>query len=381
MKKSIYFNLILILGEIIGFSFLSSSTNEAKSHANQERIVIRAENLNNNVFFEDGESIANGFNRFISEDYTYYLKNAEKRKTVDVRTWYQFCNAINDPNVNVINVSTKFSTTFYPLNPINRNLVINFINDASIYLTYNHSLSLAKNSVLEINSHSKSPIFISSNHLKQPFIQSSYGGTVRLKGEIVIGDASTENREQPFIRTEGLIEVPSGSKVTMHEAIEANDLFVINYGNFELITNEVIPIKLGINGTLRVGEFSSLTVTHGGENPVIKMTGGQIFFDNPYKIHLRQTNFKEHSSPLIHSSGVLMEINAVRNAFWGNGNISTQPTHVWNSQLQVRLGGLHGSKVLYSNSDSFEKNFLGFESYREYAAGKDMQLYPDIFSK
>lgn len=379
MKKSTNFVLIFILLGIIGFTFLSSSKYEAKSHVNQESIIIRTENSNKGVFIKVGESLAKGSNRFISEDYAYYLKNTENRKTVEVRTWYQFCNAINDQNVNVINVSTKFSTTFYPLNPINRNLVINFINDASIYLTYNHTLNLAKNTVLEINAHSKYPIFISSEYLKQPFIQSSYGSTVRLKGEIMIGDTSTENREQPFIRTEGLIEVPSGSKITMHEAIETNDLFVINYGNFELCTNEIIPIKIGVNGILRVGEFSSLKVTHRGEHPVIQMTGGQIFFDNPYSIHLRQTNLNGHSSPLIHSSGVLMEINAVHNAFWGNSNISPQPTHVWNSQLNVRLGGPHGSQVLYSNSDNFEKNFLGFESYREYTAGKDMPLYPDIF--
>lgn len=74
-----------------------------------------------------------------------------------------------------------------------------------------------------------------------------------------------------------------------------------------------------------------------------------------------------------------MQINAVRNAFWENYNMSFCPTHVWNSQLQTRLGGPHGSQVLRSNSVSFEKHFLGFGSYREYTAGMEMPLFPDTF--
>lgn len=381
MKKIKSFNLVLILGGIIGSVFIFSSTCEAKSHGNKPSISIRDENPTKGVVLEDGESLTDYPNSYISEDHAYYIKNTLSRKTAEVRTWYQFCNAVNDQNVSVINVSASFTTRFHQINPINRNLVINFINNASIYLTYNHALNLEKNSVLEINAHSKSPIFISTPHLKQPFLQSSYGSTIRLKGEIVIGNDSTKNREQPFIRTEGLIEVPSGSKVRMYEAIEATDLIVINYGSFEVCTNEIVPIKIGINGILRVGEFSSLKATHDGIHPVIQMTGGQIFFENPYSIHLRQTNYKGRESPLIHSSGVIIEINAVRNAFWKNDNISPNPTHVWNSQLMVRLGGPHGSQVLTSNSINFKNNFTGFESYREYTAGEDMPLYPDIFPR
>ncbi|WP_019722368.1 pectate lyase-like adhesive domain-containing protein [Enterococcus mundtii] len=379
MKKIMQLNLVFFLGGIIGLLFVRSTTSEATMHDFQTNLGIGVKESVNGILLEDGESLADNVHHFISEDGAYYVVNKENRKTVEVRTWYQFRNAINDQNVSAINVSASFNTTFHSLDTIDRPLTINFINAARIDLENNHALKLAKHSTLEIKANAKSPIFVSQNQLKQPFIQSSYGSTIRLEGEVIIGDGSTELREQPFIRTEGLIEVPSGSNVRIHEAIEANDLFVINYGRLELRAHEVTPIKMGINGTIRVGEFSSLKVTHGGSHSVIKMTGGEIFFDNPYSIHLKQTGFGGLVAPLIDSSAVLMEINAVRNAFWENYNMSFRPTHVWNSQLQTRLGGPHGSQVLRSNSVSFEKHFLGFGSYREYTAGMEMPLFPDTF--
>ncbi len=379
MKKIMQIHLVFFLGGIMGLLFGCSTTSGATMQDFQTNLAIGVEEPVNGILLEDGESLADHVHHFVSEDGAYYVVNKDNRTTAEVRTWHQFRNAINNQNVSVINVVASFNTTFHSLDTVDRPLNINFINAACIDLENDHALKLAKHSALEITANAKSPIFISKNQLQQPFIQSSYGSAIRLKGEVVIGDGSTEVREQPFIRTEGLIEVSSGAKVRIHEAVEANDLFVINYGHLELHAHEVTPLKMGINGTITVSEFSSLKVIHGGRHSVIQMTGGEIFFDNPYSIHLKQTGFGGLVAPLIDTSAVLIEINAVRNAFWEDYNLSFHPTHVWNSQLQARLGGPHGSQVLRSNLVSFEKHFLGFGSYREYTAGVDMPLFPDTF--
>lgn len=338
------------------------------------------------IILSDGETLSDYGDTIIMNSGEEVLQGTAGRSSVaatstsTVKTWVAFRTAVNNPNVGVINVSSSFNSGLLKLDTVNRPLVINFINNSTINMNDNHSMHVGYGGSVTFMSNSNAPIITNGNQIKQPFVQGDWGSSVTFSGNVVVGNNNTQSRQHPFIRTAGSIQIPSGSNVVINEAIETNQLNIVNYGSLNVRTSQLTPIEVTTNGRLNVGQYGSLIATHSGTNPVIRMAGsGYFLIDNPYQIHLAQTGTGAMYSPLVHALGTNIQINAARNAFWTNNNFSWSPSQYWTAQLQAQLTAANGSQVLQSNLTSFTQNFLGFQGYREYSAGMGAQQFTDTF--
>ncbi len=334
------------------------------------------------IHLKDGETLSMyGETMTNDEEVELFVDGRSNHQTASVNSWSGFRSAINNNNVSVINVTSSFNSGLKNLNTVNRTVTINFINNSTINMNNNHSLRVGYGGHVHFTSNSNRPIITNGNQVRQPFVQGVSGSTVSFSGNsVVVGNEQTRQRQQPFIRTDGLIQIDSGSQVIMNEAIVANQLNVINNGSLTVNSNYLSPVQISTNGRMYVGEFSTFKADHNGLEPVVKVLGsGHLLIDNPYQLHLRQTGSGALSSPLIHTLGTNIQVNAVRNAFWANNNFGPSPTHAWTAHLQTQLSGANGNQIISSNINSFTQNFLGFNGYREYTAGTGSQAYPDTF--
>lgn len=379
MKRMTLMSTLLLSGMLLVGPI--SVTNVAASEIVPEAQLLTEGETAGGVFLKDGETLSMYGETFTNDEDVEFFVDDQNRTTASVRTWSGFRSAINNSNVSVINVTSSFNSALTSLNTVNRAVTINFLNNSTINMNNNHSLHVGFGGHVHFNSSSNRPIVTNGNQVRQPFIQGVSGSTVSFSGNtLVVGNEQTRQRQQPFIRTDGLVQIDSGSQVIMNEAIVANQLNVINNGSLTVNSNILSPVQISTNGRMYVGEFSTFKADHTGGEPVVKVLGsGHLTIDNPYQIHLRQTGSAAYSSPLIHTLGTNIQINAVRNAFWANNNFGPTPTHAWTAHLQTQLSGANGSQVVSSNINSFTQNFLGFNGYREYTAGSASQLYPDTF--
>ncbi len=332
------------------------------------------------ILLSDGEELSDHGETFIDDEGAEFFVDSEGRMTASVRTWSGFRSAVNNVNVAVINVTSSFNSSSSSLNKVNRSLTINFINNATINVNNNHSLQIGYGGHVTFTSHSTYPIIINNNQVRQPYVQGDMGSSISFNGNVVVGNLTTRVRQQPFIRTSGLVQVNSGSNIILNEAIEANQLNVINYGSLTIDSDYLSPVQITQNGRLNVSELSTFRAGHAGNNAVVQLLGaGQFIVDNPYHIHLVQTGTGAITSPLVYSLGAHIQINAIRNAFWTNNNYGWSPTQAWGDRLQAQLTGANGSEILSSNIESFEDNFLGFNAYRQYTAGTGADVFPDTY--
>ncbi|OTN75888.1 hypothetical protein A5886_000964 [Enterococcus sp. 8G7_MSG3316] len=381
-------NVRLLSTVVLGGMLLLSplSTVDASAQVTTQAQSVNVVDEVNGIILNDGETLSDYGNTITTSSGEEVLQDASGRSSVaatstsTVKTWVAFRTAVNNSNVGVINVACSFNSSLLKLNTVNRPLVINFINNSTINMNDNHSLHVGYGGSVTFMSNSTAPIITNGNQVKQPFVQGDWGSNVTFSGNVVVGNTNTQSRQHPFIRTAGSIQIPSGSNVVMNEAIETNQLNIINYGQLTVRANLLTPIEITTNGRLNAGQYSSLIASHSGANPVIRMAGsGYFLIDNPYQIHLAQTGTGAMYSPLVQALGTNIQINAARNAFWANNNFGWSPSQYWSPYLQAQLTGVNGSQVLQSNLASFSQNFMGFQAYREYTAGTGAPQYTDTF--
>lgn len=378
MKRITFMNTFLLSGMLLTAPL--SIENTFASELTSEMQALPKDESVKGIQLKDGEELSMYGETFTNDEGAELFVDDQNRTTASVFTWAGFRSSINNSSVSVINVTSSFYSDFTRLNTVNRSIRINFINNSTITVKDNHFLPIGFGGHVSFHSNSNRPIITNRNQVQQPFVQGESGSRISFSGFTVVGNADTRLRQQPFVRTNGLVQIEPGSEVIMNEAIEANQLNIINNGNLTINSDYLSPIQILSNGRMYVGEFSTLRADHSGNDPVIKSLGaGQIFIDNPYHVHLKQTGSGAFISPLINSLGTNIEINAVRNSFWANNNFGSNPTHSWAPQLKAQLSGANGSQVISSNISSFQQNFVGFNGYREYTAGSNNQLYPDTF--
>lgn len=378
MKRFTFINTLLLSGMLLTVplsikdAYANEVTPEMQSLPNNESDI--------GIHLKDGEVLSMYGETFTNDEGAELFVDDQNRTTASVVTWAGFRSSINNSNVSVINVISSFSSDFTRLNTVNRVVRINFINNSTITVKDNHFLPVGFGGHVNFHSNSNRPIITNQNQVQQPFVQGESGSRISFSGFTVVGNTDTRLRQQPFVRTNGLVQIEPGSEIIMNESIEANQLNIINNSSLTINSDYLSPIQILSNGRMYVGEFSTLRADHNGNDPVIKSLGsGQILIDNPYHVHLKQTGSGAFISPLINSLGTNIEINAVRNSFWANNNFGSTPTHSWAPQLHAQLSGANGNQVISSNINSFQQNFLGFNGYREYSAGSNSQLYPDTF--
>ncbi|MFD2390469.1 hypothetical protein [Enterococcus gallinarum] len=331
---------------------------------NQEKLIIKS--LNHQAISPQHDFLRQPMNL----DHRNLLTFSEDTRGTEVASWKQFSIAINDPQVSWVNITASFTCRKENLKPVTRPLLLNFMNDATIFINQEQSIRIEREGVLLMRSYSETPVFKRLNTVKEPFIVGKPKSIIEFLGNVVIGDSTTTSHSAPFIQTKGDVIIGGECLLRKYEGIEVSNLLIMPYGSLEIETKLLSPLVIVEEGHLFVGDISYLYVTHSGEQPAIQIEdGGELTFDQPYDIHIRQTGLGACISPLISSVAAKMSIVAVNSALWLNNNLEMQPTQMWKQELRAMLDGINGKRIAETNSSDFQQSFYGFGAYREFSAG------------